>query len=489
MKVRIIFLVLFIYSLLYSVTYEIKQDGTGDFTVIQDGIDFCSARDIILVYPGTYYENLVIQEKAFTLCSLFHTTGDESYIEQTILDGNNSDSVIRIEDTNAYYNWLTIVGFVIQHGIGYQYNAPYQTERAGGGLYISESSLAIRNCIIQFNHCTVAGGGIALSNSILNLSGSTIRFNQSDDTSGGILIGSTSSDVNFDSENLNNIYMNYSGRGNDIFITPGSPFQEIIVDTFTVIDPLEGEGYYYVFPGSGGAGIPMPDKFSVDIQHGYIGQVEADLYVSADGDNTNSGLSETEPLQSISHALIKIRSDSLVQRTIHLADGLYSASLNNQKFPVHIKSYVDITGESAENTVLDRESTGGLFLGNDGQNSYQISNMSLINAYDWPCYMATQNTDVMLTNIYNTNHTNQYHNYKSYYLTFCDAILNKIVCENNIYGSIYFYSPKYGTKFIISNSIIRNNQPVNNNTGCLQIGCGRSILNSDSLIVNIINTL
>nr|MBC8415061.1 hypothetical protein [Candidatus Cloacimonadota bacterium] len=84
-------------SWLHSTTWHIKQDGTGNFTTIQEGIDACANSDTILVYPGTYFENLVIEEKYMTIGSLYLTTGDESYIPQTIIDGFHNDSVIRIE--------------------------------------------------------------------------------------------------------------------------------------------------------------------------------------------------------------------------------------------------------------------------------------------------------------------------------------------------------------------------------------------------------
>jgi len=490
MNLRFIILFCLFCSLLIGSTFEVKQDGTGDFTTIQDGINYCTAGDTILVYPGTYFENLVILEKPITLGSLFLTTGDESYINQTILDGNYNDSVIRIEDTPAYYNLLVIAGFVIQHGNGYQYNAPYEPDSTGGGLYISESSLNIRNCLIQYNTCNLGGGGIALLNSFMNLSGCTIRFNQADIGAGGLLIGGMCSDVEFNDENLNNIYLNYSGCANDIFITSNSPFQAIILDTFTVINP--DDYYYYIYPSSTGAGIPLPNKFSVDIQHGYIEQVDHDLYVSPYGNNDNSGISDTEPLKSIAYALIKIRSDSLEQRAIHIEDGIYSSSLNNQKFPLHIKSFIDIIGESTENTILDRECAGGLIFGNDGQKCYQISNISLMNANDWPSYMATINSNVLLSNIHNSYHTediNSSRMYGSFVINFCDVEFDCLLSENNQdAGNIYCYSPYLGTYFRISNSVFRNNRPIFMYLGCLQIWCSRTTTLEDSLVVNVINT-
>ncbi len=469
---------------LSSTLWEIKQDGTGNFTTIQEGIDASVNSDTVLVYPGTYYENLIMtNNNGIALGSLYLTTGDESYIAQTILDGNQSSSVIRIEDITSPYFELRIVGFVIQHGIGYQYGT--DQDRAGGGLFVSESSINLEKCIIQYNNVNHLGGGVVLSNSYLHLSGSSIRHNSAFNAAGGILIGNISSSVYFDNENLNSIYLNYAGIGNEIYKTDGSPFQEIIVDTFTVSDPAEG--YYFIYPGSGGAGVPLANQFSFNCQNAVIEQVNYDLYVSPNGDDTNSGISVNDPLKTIAFALVKIRSDSLSQKTIHISDGDYSVSQNDQIFPLHIKSYVNIIGETRENTILNAEYMGGFFSGNDPQQNYEIANFSLINAFDKNEIHLNQNTNVIFDNIQIINHTNSTNEYfPACRLNFSDVKMNNIIFEDNQYTSgIQFYSPKHGYEFNISNSIFKNNEP--SNLACSQMYYDFHTIHFDSLTVNTIN--
>jgi len=68
MKVKIFITLFFLVffssfcSLLNSTTWLVKQDGTGDFSTIQEALDApeTSTGDSIVVYPGIYYENLEI---------------------------------------------------------------------------------------------------------------------------------------------------------------------------------------------------------------------------------------------------------------------------------------------------------------------------------------------------------------------------------------------------------------------------------------------
>ncbi len=127
------------------------------FGSIQHGINNSANTDTVLVYPGTYIENINFNGKLITVGSLFLTTQDTTYISSTIIDGNSSGSVVKFynnEDSTA-----VLSGFTITNG-----SADY-----GGGIDLDNSSPRLNNLIITNNSVNHYGGGVVcyLSNTIL----------------------------------------------------------------------------------------------------------------------------------------------------------------------------------------------------------------------------------------------------------------------------------------------------------------------------------
>jgi len=321
---------LFSFSLLFSDTIIVDINGGGDYTTIQEGIDAASNGDTVLVCPGTYYENINYNGKNITVGSLYLTTHDNSYIHSTIIDGNQNGSVVTFESGED--STAVLCGFIIQNGSGTHNLGNIR----GGGIFIKNANPDIKSCIIK-NNIAELGGGIHCRYSNVTLENTNICFNHAFYHGGGIYLRDNST-INFCSINRCNIYNNYSAKGCD-FCSYEVLASDIIVDTFTVLEPDE----YFIQTNP-------ENNFTLDILNGWIEPVNQDLYVSPDGDNTNSGLSENEPLKSISWALTKIAADSTHPNTIYLANGLYSPSLTNEMFPLNCRSYVSIIGEDEENS-------------------------------------------------------------------------------------------------------------------------------------------
>ena len=125
----------------FGATYTVDDDGGQDFTTIQDAIDAASAGDIVYVYPGSYYEQVVMKDEVNLLGYAPHVT---------TIDGQQAyDHVVEYDGTVG----ATIAGFRIKGSMP-----------AGGGgtwhhsgIYVADGPLMIRNNIIEENH-----GGIAV---------------------------------------------------------------------------------------------------------------------------------------------------------------------------------------------------------------------------------------------------------------------------------------------------------------------------------------
>ncbi|MCP4582128.1 MAG: T9SS type A sorting domain-containing protein [candidate division Zixibacteria bacterium] len=171
-----------------------------DYATIQAGIDASTDGDTVLVQPGTYVENINFNGHNIVLGSLFLTTGDTSYIEQTVIDGDSSGSVVTFENNENYASMIT--GFTIQNGFHPDFGGgisclgsspnivrniitenlakshPYEEHGAGGGISCRNNSGAtITDNLIKANYAYYVGGGVYCENSYLVISNNTIESN------------------------------------------------------------------------------------------------------------------------------------------------------------------------------------------------------------------------------------------------------------------------------------------------------------------------
>ncbi|MDP8321808.1 MAG: DUF1565 domain-containing protein, partial [Candidatus Stygibacter australis] len=234
------------------------------------------------------------------------------------------------------------------------------TDGDGGGIQcVENSSPSLENVTITGNSADERGGGIYCSFSSPSLENVTIMNNSSVWHGGGIY--NHSSSTVFSSENRCNIYLNNGGYGNDIYSNTN---MNVIVDTFTVLNPTD----FHATP---------IENFTFDILHGLQGQINADLYVSPSGNNTNTGLTLDDPLKTIQYACSVILANSQNLHTIHLAEGTYSPSINGEIFPVNIPDFVSLCGESETGVILNAEGISGVIRLNNVENA--ISNLTITN--------------------------------------------------------------------------------------------------------------
>ena len=287
---------------------------------------------------------------------------------------------------------------------------------SGAAVYMDESSKAILSgSSIRNNHATVKGGGI---------------YNES-----GYLV--------FDDSIRPSIYMNEAPLGADIYSCNAPQLIDVIVDTFSVACP----GPYFSC---------WMSEFNFDILHGIYPQYNADIYVSPEGSDQNSGFTPENPLKTITKALksICVNQD---QHTIHLAPGEYSRTLTGENFPLLCNNKINIAGPDGDLVTIKGDQNNPVFR-MEGVSDFTLSNINITQGSNG---IAAYNSDFAMENIQ--------------------------VYENRNLSA----SGKGGGIRMEYSDIVMNNVQINNNkaTGHLSVGGGLYIfgeceLITDSLTIN-----
>lgn len=174
-----------------------------DYPTIQQGLNAVTSYDTVLVAEGTYYENIHWPD----------TNGIKligSGEENCIIDGSSLTSVIRFESlTIAFEEQTLIEGFTIQNG----YAHGTQRLRFGGGIYLENASISLKNLILANNSAVIGGGIMCFNYSHANLENVTITNNIAEENGGGLQCYFTSHAILTNVEISNNESANGYGGG------------------------------------------------------------------------------------------------------------------------------------------------------------------------------------------------------------------------------------------------------------------------------------
>ncbi|MDD3655839.1 MAG: DUF1565 domain-containing protein [Atribacterota bacterium] len=176
-------------------------DTVVGYDTIQEAIDAALDEETIVVSPGTYYENIVFDDRDITVRSNEIPDGPGMIIDltKTIIDGGEVNSVVVFTGGDT----STLKGFTIQNGASFY----------GGGIYIDHSNPTIEDNTIKDNWVTDHGGGIYVYYGEPNIIGNTIINNSAGLTGGGI-------DLYYSFAYIidNDIYSNVAGFGGGICV-------------------------------------------------------------------------------------------------------------------------------------------------------------------------------------------------------------------------------------------------------------------------------
>ena len=294
-------------------------------------------------------------------------------MDNTILDAQNSGTVIHtVRNENGSLKDLTITGgsesglysfasscmidnvlitenygehgggihseggnFRLENSIVVNNTAKY----GGGGLYARHGHPFLKNTSFSDNHANI-GGAIEIISTHSTFSGVKISNNFAELYGGGIYYDGW--ELDFDSLNRSNIYSNRATIGNDLYTDNFYGGTKVWADTFTVMHPTD----YHA---------SLIDEFEFDILNGKEQQADHDLFVSPEGNDGNSGATPDDPLKTIDHASCILMTSDSNQRTIHLLEGLYSPSTNQERFPIGVPQYYHFSGVSQDNVILNSE--------------------------------------------------------------------------------------------------------------------------------------
>ena len=175
------------------------ENGNGSegspFASIQKGIELAMDGDTVIVESGIYSTNNAIYDKNIILGSRYLTTGDTSYISNTIIDGGGEGCPLMIYGN--VNDSCRVTGLTIQNGTtGCVYGQ-------GGGIYIEGSNPRLDNLIIKNNHSTNFGGGIHIVSSP-TLDNIKIENNIADELGGGVYVADNANPVMINMEIINN---------------------------------------------------------------------------------------------------------------------------------------------------------------------------------------------------------------------------------------------------------------------------------------------
>ena len=158
----------------YTTTSATTRHVPADYPTIQSALYAANSDDIVLVAPGTYYENLVWPLNDWSRILL---QGDSKYT--TFINGNGQGSVIQFINPNhpSYIGEQTVVSdFTIENGAA----------DAGGGIYMDNSSPTLQN--LRIRNCTAEseGGGIYIHDGHPTLDNLEIYNNDAGWMGGGV---------------------------------------------------------------------------------------------------------------------------------------------------------------------------------------------------------------------------------------------------------------------------------------------------------------
>lgn len=162
MAVLSVLSVLLITGNVNAITWTVDDSGGADFTKIQDAINNAGSKDTILVYSGTYFENVIVNRQ-LTLRGIDNGGG------QPVVDARRSGSAIFLTTLSKGTN--TLEGFKVR-------NSTASIFWPNAGIRVSSNNNIIRNNYATNNSIGIyveySSNNTLINNNIIN--GTTLPY-------------------------------------------------------------------------------------------------------------------------------------------------------------------------------------------------------------------------------------------------------------------------------------------------------------------------
>ena len=146
---RTFFIICLLNIFLISISSARIINVPDDEETIQAAIEEAEDDDVVLVEPGEYLENISLLGRNIIVTSHIHHDGDNAFIEQTIINGDEQGPVVTFDEEDE----STLRGFTIRNG----------HNRWGGGIRCHDSSPIMEDLLITGNLAEDMGGGVYCS--------------------------------------------------------------------------------------------------------------------------------------------------------------------------------------------------------------------------------------------------------------------------------------------------------------------------------------